>query len=215
MRCRSPPHSLAPLIRTHDRVFSGVFQTAPYLPLQLVMNIKSDGPPCVFSTRARSSIQSPFPDDELCRTFDALDAALQPFLEQGWLTTVDTTNPRAPPKQSALTIVVTGNIQIPTLLNSPGPLRYIFYDAPLKDLGDDPMFNPAFSPMASATFSSLVGSRWVIPKLAKKKILEYVNNAHSKGISVRVTDPIDFPVWIRCVVVVVRVGLSPPPPLNV
>jgi len=51
--------------------------------------------------------------------------------------------------------------------------------------------------MASATFSSLVGSRWVIPNLAKKKILQYVKMAHDKGISVRVTEPIDFPVWIR------------------
>lgn len=32
---------------------SGVFQTAPYLPLQLVMNIKSPGPSCVFHPRTR------------------------------------------------------------------------------------------------------------------------------------------------------------------
>lgn len=30
------------------RLSSGVFETAPQLPLQLVMNIQSDGPPCVF-----------------------------------------------------------------------------------------------------------------------------------------------------------------------
>jgi len=87
-----------------------------------------------------------------------------------------------------------------SIMNSQGPLRYIFYDAPLKGLDGDPDFGPAISPMASASFSSLVGSRWVIPKLAKQKILEYVNMAHSKGIAVRVTEPIDFPVWIRCVV---------------
>jgi len=33
--------------------------------------------------------------------------------------------------------------------------------------------------------------------LAKKKILEYVNIAHEKGMTVRVTQPIDFPLWIR------------------
>jgi len=137
--------------------------------------------------------------DEACRTFDALDDALQPFLEEGWLTTVDTTDPQAPPKRSALTIIVTGNVPIPSIMNTKGPLRYIFYDAPLKNLDENPMFSQAFSPMASASFSSLVGSRWVIPKLAKKKILEYVGKAHSKGIAVRVTEPIDFPVWIRCV----------------
>lgn len=30
-----------------QQVSSGVFQTAPYLPLQLVMNIESGGPACV------------------------------------------------------------------------------------------------------------------------------------------------------------------------
>lgn len=129
-----------------------------------------------------------------------MDAALQPFLDKGWLTTVDTTNPGSQPKQSALTIVVTGNVPLPSILNSQGTLRYIFYDAPLKGLDGNQDFDPAISPMASASFSSLVGSRWVIPKLAKQKILEYVNLAHSKGIAVRVTEPIDFPVWIRYVV---------------
>jgi len=162
------------------------------------MNIKSDGPPCVFRAYPNYSIRRS--DDEVRRTLDALDAALQPFLEKGWLTTVDTTNPGSPPRTSALTIVVTGNIPMPSVMNNQGPLRYIFYDAPLKELDGDPEFDPTVSPMASASFSSLVGSRWVIPRLAKKKILEYVNMAHSKGIAVRVTEPIDFPVWIRCVV---------------
>lgn len=113
---------------------------------------------------------------------------------------MDTGNPQAPPKQSALTIIATGNVEIPSFLNSPNPIRYIFYDAPLKELNGNPPFMPDLSPMASASFSSLVGSRWVVPKLAKNKILEYVGMAHSKGIAVRVTEPIDFPVWIRCVV---------------
>ena len=147
-------------------------------------------------------------DDEVYRTFDALDAALQPFLQNGWLTTLDTTTPGSPPKRSALTIVVTGNVPMPSIMNSQGPLRYIFYDAPLKGLEGDPEFDPTISVMASASFSSLVGSRWVIPRLAKQKILEYVNMAHSKGIAVRVTEPIDFPVWIRYVV-------CPPPYLSV
>ena len=143
---------------------------------------------------------SNLPSDELSRTFDALDAALQPLLARGWLTTANATNPDEPPRQSALTIVVTGNVPLPSIMNTKGPLRYIFYDAPLKELDGNPMFNPTFSPMASASFSSLVGSRWVIPKLAREKLLDYVHMAHSKGIAVRVTDPIDFPVWIRCVV---------------
>lgn len=36
-----------PLGPRSRQAFSGVFQSAPYLPLQLVMNIKSDGPSCV------------------------------------------------------------------------------------------------------------------------------------------------------------------------
>jgi hypothetical protein len=76
----------------------------------------------------------------------------------------------------------------------------MFYDAPLKELDGGPMYTPALSPMASASFSSLVGLRWVVPHLARKKILQYVRMAHNQGIAVRVTEPIDFPVWIRCVV---------------
>jgi hypothetical protein len=115
---------------------------------------------------------------------------------------VDTRIPGTPPKQSALTIIITGGDAPPqSILNPPNPIRYMFYDAPLKELDDGSMYTPALSPMASATFSSLVGSRWVIPNLAKKKLLQYVKMAHDKGISVRVTEPIDFPVWIRCVLV--------------
>jgi hypothetical protein len=90
--------------------------------------------------------------------------------------------------------------QISSILNIPGPTRYIFYDAPLKELDENPMFTPSLSPMASASFSSTVGSRWVIPKLARKKILQYVKMGHDRGITVRITKPIDFPVWLRCVV---------------
>jgi len=153
----------------------GVFQTAPRLPLQLVMNIQSDAP----------------------STFQALDQALQPLLNQGWLTTVDTTDPGAQPKLSALTIFVTGDVPLPCFLDSPNPKRYIFYDAPLMELDGNDMYTPALSPMASASFSDVVGSSWVIPRYAAKKIQKYVDVAHDKGITARVTNPIDFPVWIR------------------
>jgi len=113
---------------------------------------------------------------------------------------VDITNPGAPPKPSALTIIITGDTPLSSVLDCPGPTRYMFYDAPLNELDGNPVYNPALSPMASAPFSSIVGSSWVIPRLAKKKIQNYVKIAHSKGIAVRVTEPIDFPGWIRCVV---------------
>lgn len=63
------------------------------------------------------------------------------------------------------------------------------------------MYTPALSPMASASFSDVVGSSWVVPRFAVDKIRDYVEIAHNKGITVRVTQPIDFPVWIRCVAV--------------
>ena len=114
---------------------------------------------------------------------------------------MDITNPNAPPKQSALTIIATGNAPLSSVINCPGPNRYIFYDAPLKELDGNHTYNPAISPMASASFSSLVGSRWIVPRLAKERILDYVKTAHNQGIAARVTEPIDFPAWIRCVVV--------------
>jgi len=162
----------------------GVFQTAPYLPLQLVMNIKCpSGPPG---------------PNRVSQTIDALDAALQPLLQARYLTTADTKTPGAPLRLSALTIVITGVDSVPeSVLNPQGPIRYMFYDAPLKELDGNPMYTPDISPMASASFSSLVGSRWVVPRLARKKIKHHVQIAHSKGIAVRVTEPIDFPGWIR------------------
>jgi len=159
------------------------------------MNIESNGPPYVF--RHADMLNRPF--DETFRTLQAIDAALQPFLEEGWLTTVDTTNPRAQPRESALTVVITGTYPIPTIPNSQNR-RYMFYDAPLKELDQNPLYTPEVSPMASATFSSIVGARWVIPRLARGRILHYVRIAHDKGIAVRITEPIDFPVWLRCVV---------------
>jgi len=166
----------------------GVFQSAPYLPLQLVMNIRTPGP---------GGPAGPDPDP-FSQTLEALDTALQPFLQAGWLTTVNTNNLEVPPSISALTIIITGGDSPPQhILNSPNPIRYMFYDAPLKELDSNPVYTPTLSPIASATFSSLVGSSWVIPSLAKKKILRYVKMAHDKGIAVRVTEPIDFPVWMR------------------
>lgn len=198
-----------------QEVCSGVFQSAPYLPLQLVMNVRTPGPPrpgpdpgpCVFHRVNSSGFHNSdeLPSDPFLQTLEALDLALQPFLQAGWLTTVDTTNPGAQPKQSALTIIITGGNTPPSIVLNPlSPFRYMFYDAPLKQLDDGPTYNPALSPMASATFSSLVGSTWVVPSLAKKRILRYVKMAHDKGIAVRVTEPIDFPTWIRCVLAPVR-----------
>lgn len=168
----------------------GIFQSAPYLPLQLVMNIKTPPPP------------GPDPDDDgrdpVSRTLEALSETLQPFLQAGWLTTADTRIPGEQLRQSALTIVITGvDGPPPSIVNPPGSTRYMFFDAPLQELDNNPMYAPSLSPMASATFSSLVGPSWVIPKVAKKKLLRHIKIAHQKGIAVRVTEPIDFPVWIR------------------
>ena len=41
-------HCLVMLKWRLQQLSSGVFQSAPYMPLQLVMNIKTPGPPCVF-----------------------------------------------------------------------------------------------------------------------------------------------------------------------
>jgi len=113
---------------------------------------------------------------------------------------VDTINPGGPPKRSALTIITTGNTPMPSTPGSSNPIRYMFYDAPLEELDENPIFTPDVSPMASASFSSLVGARWVIPRLAKERIQHYVKIAHDKKIAVRITKPIDFPTWIRCAV---------------
>ena len=139
--------------------------------------------------------------DPVASTLEALSETLQPFMQAGWLTKVVPGGPGGQLIQSALTIVITGVDGPPPglIIDPPNSTRYMFLDAPLEEL-NNPVYTPSLSPMASATFSSLVGSSWVIPKLAKKKLLRYITTAHQKGIAVRVTEPIDFPVWIRCVV---------------
>lgn len=94
-------------------------------------------------------------------TWPYLEAALEPFLSKGYLTTYNTTSNELIP--GPLTIVGTGNTPLHRVYYS--PLRYIFYDAPLLELyhphtlpasqyGPEKTihWNPTISPIASAKF---------------------------------------------------------------
>ncbi|OWZ52865.1 hypothetical protein C345_02079 [Cryptococcus neoformans A2-102-5] len=122
-----------------EKNWTGVYEDDPREEVTLFFDIKSDGD----------------------ATWPYLEAALQPFLSKGYLTTYNTTSNTLTP--GPLTVVGTGNTPLHRVYYS--PLRYIFYDAPLLELyhpytlpasqyGPETTirWHPTISPIASAKF---------------------------------------------------------------
>ncbi|KAL0255276.1 hypothetical protein I308_100073 [Cryptococcus tetragattii IND107] len=123
----------------NEKNWTGVYEDDPREEVTLFFDIKSDGD----------------------ATWPYLEAALEPFLSKGYLTTYNTTSNELIP--GPLTIVGTGNTPLHRVYYSPS--RYIFYDAPLLELyhphtlpasqyGPETTihWNPTISPIASAKF---------------------------------------------------------------
>lgn len=127
---------------------------------------------------------------------------IQPLYKAGYLTTHDTSNSTSGMNWGALTIIVTGNVPVSSVITGDpnDHIRYIFFDAPLKEL-DDPNVNYTItlSPIAAASWSSTIGARWLVPSLARNKIQYYVEQAHSRGIQARFWETPSFPSWVRLV----------------
>jgi len=159
----------------------GVFETAPFTPLHLLIDIKTDGP----------------------STFAKLYSALEPLRFMGYLSTLDShMTSTGTYHQSLLTVIGTGN----TPLESVQALGYdfktprdIFLDAPLSALPQDHrnMFNATISPLASVDFGSTVGLGWIIPAIGRKRIRHLVEVAHAKGIQARFWNTPITPTWVR------------------
>lgn len=133
--------------------------------------------------------------------YQLLLSALQPLHNSGYLTNYDRSPSNPSPTSlnySSITAIASGTTLLSSITSNTDQIRYIFFDAPLKDLQNGE-YNNTISPMASASWDSTIGSRWLVPSLARKKIREYVITAHSKSITTRFYKTPDIPRWARLV----------------
>ncbi|KAJ4490968.1 hypothetical protein J3R30DRAFT_3277281 [Lentinula aciculospora] len=151
---------------------NGVFDTSGGTPLQLLIDIKTDGN----------------------STLPPVLKALEPLRQLNYLTTFanDTLT------VSVITAVGTGN----TPLNGIKALspRDVFFDAPLTGL-DDPntSFNVTLSPIASTDYEPAIGWPGIgnISEAQAGNLIKFINDAHSRGIKARFWDTPGWPIQAR------------------
>jgi hypothetical protein len=126
------------------------------LPLQLLVDIKTDGP----------------------ATFPYLHAALAPLRAAGLLSTHVPGTPRL--SASLLTVVGTGNTPAPAV--AAAHPRDVFLDADLAA----PLPPRALAPLASASLAHVLGPWYWLPVLARPRVRALVRAAHKQGVEARV-----------------------------
>ncbi|KAI0330564.1 hypothetical protein GY45DRAFT_1323510 [Cubamyces sp. BRFM 1775] len=152
----------------------GVFDMASDMPLQLLIDVKTDG-------------------------FEALPSileALQPLREAGYLTTFSNGTLNV----SVITVVGAGNAPLEQI-EALSP-RDLFFDAPLTQLTDrslNTIWNATLSPLASANYSTAVGwnGTGTIGDAQMANITRFVGDAHARGIKARFFDIPAWPVYVR------------------
>ncbi|KAI0274630.1 hypothetical protein BC834DRAFT_848979 [Gloeopeniophorella convolvens] len=158
----------------NQTVPNGVFDTASTTPLQLLVDIKTDG------TEALPFILK----------------ALQPLRSAGYLTTSRNGNLT----RSAVTVIGTGNSPLDGV-KALEPRDY-FFDAPLTQLNDTSLnttWDPTLSPIASTDYGAAVAWSGITPisDAQRNIIVTLVNDAHSRGIKARFWDTPGWPVGAR------------------
>ncbi|EIW57585.1 uncharacterized protein TRAVEDRAFT_126064 [Trametes versicolor FP-101664 SS1] len=153
---------------------NGVFDTASGTPLQLLIDIKTDGVEAL-----------PF-----------ILKAFQPLRSAGYLTTF--ANGTLTP--SAVTVVGTGNSPL-AQVKALSPRDY-FFDAPLTQLTDPSLnttWDPTLSPLASTDYETAVGWSGIgnITDEQRANITRFVGDAHARGITARFWDTPAWPVYAR------------------
>ncbi|KAI9445209.1 hypothetical protein H4582DRAFT_1914018 [Lactarius indigo] len=158
----------------NQTVPNGVFDTSPSTPLQLLVDIKTDG------TEALPFILE----------------ALKPLRSAGYLTTSSNGHLRT----SVVTVIGTGNSPLDGV-KALEPRDY-FFDAPLAQLNDTSLnttWDVTLSPIASTDYGPAVG--WsgltTISDAQRNKITTLVNDAHSRGIKARFWDTPGWPIVAR------------------
>ncbi|KAK1232710.1 hypothetical protein PQX77_004186 [Marasmius sp. AFHP31] len=153
---------------------SGVFDTSSGTPLQLLVDIKTDGE----------------------EAFPFVVKALEPLRELGYLTTFSDGNL----KKSAVTVVGTGNTPLDGVKElSP---RDVFFDAPLTSLTDtssNTTWDATLSPLASTNYAVAVGWSGIgnISEAQLANITQFVGDAHSRGITARFWGTPGWPISAR------------------
>ncbi|KAK2463061.1 hypothetical protein APHAL10511_004716 [Amanita phalloides] len=149
---------------------NGVWDTDSSRPLQLLVDMKTDGP----------------------TTLPYVVAALQPLRDHGFLTTYE----NGVLTEGVVTVVGTGNTPLDGIKNLTH--RDVFYDAPLTDLttNSGTTWNTSISPLASTDYVSAVGWDGVSPITQQQQstIRTLVQNANGIGIRARFWDS---PGWPR------------------
>ncbi|KAJ8521414.1 hypothetical protein ONZ45_g1844 [Pleurotus djamor] len=151
---------------------NGVFDTASDIPLQLLVDMKTDG----------------------ALTLPPVLEALQPLRDGGFLSTFS----NGVFTQSAVLVIGTGN----TPLDGVKALepRDFFFDAPLTNLEDpETNWNPTLSPIASTDYAVAVGWNGLgtISDAQLGNLTKFVNDAKSRGINSRFWDTPAWPVNAR------------------
>ncbi|OCH95820.1 hypothetical protein OBBRIDRAFT_719943 [Obba rivulosa] len=153
---------------------NGPFDTASSTPLQLLIDVKTDGVEAL-----------PF-----------ILHAFQPLREAGYLTTF--ANGTLTP--SAVTVVGTGNSPLEQV-KALEPRDY-FFDAPLTQLTDPSLnttWDPTLSPLASTDYEPAVGWSGIgeISEAQRANITRFVGDAHARGIKARFWDTPGWPIRAR------------------
>ncbi|KXN89950.1 Altered inheritance of mitochondria protein 6 [Leucoagaricus sp. SymC.cos] len=153
---------------------NGVFDTSSGTPLQLLVDIKTDG------TEAMPFILR----------------ALEPLRSKGYLTTLE----NDALKPSAVTVVGTGNTPLESVLALEP--RDFFFDAPLTGLGTNSVnvtWSPKIAPIASTDYEVAVGWDGIndIMDAQRQTIKDLVNTAHGFGIKARFWDTPGWPIFAR------------------
>jgi len=155
-------------------VCSGVFDMAGTVPLQLLVDVKTDGVEAL-----------PF-----------ILAELEPLRERGFLSTFA----NGTLTLSAVIVVGTGNSPLEQV-KALEP-RDFFFDAPLTQLNNATLnttWGPTLSPLASTDFGAAIGWSGIgnISADQRAAILGFVNDAHTRGIRARFWDTPGWPIAAR------------------
>jgi hypothetical protein len=151
---------------------NGVFDMSGATPLQLLIDMKTDGD----------------------STLPPVVAALEPLRKLNYLTTFKNNVLDV----SAITAVGTGNTPLDGI-KALSP-RDVFFDAPLTEL-DDPntTYNDTLSPLASTDYEPAIGWPGMgnISEAQLANLTKFISDAHSRGIKARFWDTPGWPIQAR------------------
>ncbi|CAK5280563.1 unnamed protein product [Mycena citricolor] len=155
-----------------ERIHSGVFDTSSGTSIQLLIDMKTDGP----------------------STLPAVLKALGPLRDRGYLTTCHSNGNCT---SSAVTAIGTGNTPLAGILALTS--RDVFFDAPLTGKCSQRDIYPAVSPTASTDYQTAVGWSGLgnISASQLSAIQTHIGNAHGLGIKARFWDTPGWPIRAR------------------